>query len=66
LTSLLRAKHLFLLAVLACALLMAGNGRCDDVEYQTWFDYNPSWKVSDKLTVFGDVGARRNYVDPRW
>jgi hypothetical protein len=66
LTSLLRPKHLFLLAALACVPLTAGDGRCGDVEYQTWVDYNPSWKASDKLTVFGDVGARRNYVEPRW
>ena len=61
-----RAKHLILLAVLACLPLAAGDGRCGEVEYQTWIDYNPSWKASDELTVFGDVGARRNYVDPRW
>jgi hypothetical protein len=66
LTSLLRPKHLFFLAALAGGFLAAGDGRCGDVQYQTWIDYNPSWKASERVTVFGDAGIRRNYVDPRW
>ncbi len=51
----------------AAVILCAGAGaRGADVGYQTWFDYNAGWKTKGGLTLFGDVGLRRNHVDPRW
>ena len=55
-----------LLAAAAVILCTAAGARGADVGYQTWFDYNALWKSESGLTVFGDAGLRRNYVDPRW
>ena len=46
--------------------MSASEGRCEDVEYQTWIDYNPKWTSGERLLFFGDVGVRKNYRDPRW
>jgi len=46
-------------------ILTAGDGRCDEVQYQTWIDYNPQWKAGEHLVFFGDGGLRRHYADPR-
>lgn len=59
-------KRLILATVASCLFHWTGDGRCDDIQYQTWVDYNPSWRVGEKATVFGDVGLRRNHADPRW
>jgi hypothetical protein len=49
-----------------CTVWTAFDGRCNELQYQPWIDYNPSWRTGGNWTVFGDVGLRRNYDDPRW
>jgi hypothetical protein len=47
-------------------VMRASHGRCNEVDYQTWIDYNPKWKSGERLSYYGDAGVRRNYEDPRW
>jgi hypothetical protein len=56
---------LIVLAGLVCGMLPASDGRCEDVQYQTWIDYNPNWKKGEHLLIYGDAGVRRNFEDPR-
>jgi hypothetical protein len=68
LTASLRFRGSLLATAVATAviLLSSGDARCDDVEFQGWIDYNPTWKPGERLTFFGDAGLRRNHTGPRW
>lgn len=59
-------KRSTLLAGLVGLILCAGDGRSDEADYATWFDYNPKWKSGERLLFYGDTGVRNNYKDPRW
>ncbi len=37
-----------------------------DVSPQLWVDYNPSWRATPKLEVYGDIGARTELESGGW
>lgn len=38
----------------------------DDVAFQLWMDYNPSWMVTPRLEVYGDIGLRDDFEEAGW
>ena len=42
----------------ACALPMAHAVAQNGIREQLWTDYNASWAASERLEIYGDVGAR--------
>jgi hypothetical protein len=61
-----RPRALLMLGLLAGGVLAPGGGRCDTAQFQMWIDYNPTWKLGERLSLFGDAGLRRNDSDPHW
>lgn len=49
--------HAAILCV-ACALPVANAAAQNGVREQLWIDYNASWGVTDRVEIFGDLGAR--------
>ena len=41
--------------------LKAQDENNDPVSKQLWLDFNPSLKVTDRLTLYGAIGARTNF-----
>ncbi len=44
--------------IICCSGLKAQDESDDPVSKQLWLDFNPSYKVADRLTLYGAIGAR--------
>ena len=47
-----------ILGAMMLAFVTIGSALADETSTQIWLDYNPSWQVSPKTNVGGDVGYR--------
>ena len=56
------------LAVTAMLFVTLGaqTATAQETSKQLWGDYNPSWAVSDRVDVFGDVGLRSEIENDGW
>ena len=59
-----RVGELVLAAFVWIAPAAAQTG--DDISPQLWVDYNPSWRVTPDLEIYGDIGARTELGSGGW
>ena len=60
------SKLIFFGALLTVPLLGSPAAAAEDRSDQIWLDYNPSWTLSPKVTIGGDVGVRKVLGSHEW
>jgi hypothetical protein len=58
--------QLLVITVFLAFVIGNSSARAEDLSRQLWLDYNPSWVLSPKVTVGGDVGYRDELTNDGW
>jgi hypothetical protein len=54
----IKAIRLLVFGVFCCSSLYAQNNNDSTVTTQVWFDFNPSYKISEKFDFYGKIGGK--------